>query len=104
MIQTQETADNQYLVDLSLFQGPMDLLLYLIKKDEIDIYDIPIAGITRQYLEYIDLLEDLNIEVAGEYILMAASLIVILLNRMSSINSFQFLNGFLRGFDQYISS
>ena len=75
MIQTQETANNQYLVDLSLFQGPMDLLLYLIKKDEIDIYDIPIAGITKQYLEYIDLLKDLNIEVAGEYILMAASLI-----------------------------
>lgn len=75
MIQTQGTADNQYLVDLSLFQGPMDLLLYLIKKDEIDIYDIPIAGITRQYLEYIDLLQELDIEVAGEYILMAASLI-----------------------------
>ena len=75
MIQTQEITNNQYLVDLSLFQGPMDLLLYLIKKDEIDIYDIPIAGITKQYLEYIDLLEDLNIEVAGEYILMAASLI-----------------------------
>jgi len=75
MIQTQETANNQYLVDLSLFQGPMDLLLYLIKKEEIDIYDIPIAGITKQYLEYIDLLKDLNIEVAGEYILMAASLI-----------------------------
>ncbi len=75
MSQTWNIADNQYLVDLPLFQGPMDLLLYLIKKDEIDIYDIPIAGITRQYLEYIDLLKDLDIEVAGEYVLMAASLI-----------------------------
>ena len=55
------------------FEGPLDLLLYLIKKSEIDIYDIPIATITKQYLEYIDLMKVLDLEVAGEFILMAAT-------------------------------
>lgn len=71
----QPNESNQYLVNLPLFQGPLDLLLYLINKEEIDIYDIPIAKITRQYLEYVELLETFDLEVAGEYILMAASLI-----------------------------
>jgi len=66
---------NQYLVDLPLFQGPMDLLLYLINKEEIDIYDIPIAKITRQYLQYVEMMKDFDLELAGEYILMAATLI-----------------------------
>jgi segregation and condensation protein A len=66
---------DDYSVDLDIFQGPMDLLLYLIRKDEIDIYDIPIAGITRQYLKYVEMLKLLNLEHAGEYILMAATLI-----------------------------
>jgi len=67
--------DDQYRVDLNVFHGPLDLLLYLINKDELDIYDIPIARITRQYLDYIDLMQTLNLEVAGEFILMAATLI-----------------------------
>jgi len=65
------------MIRLPNFEGPFDLLLFLIKKDEIDIYDIPIAEITRQYLEYIELMRELNLEVAGEFILMAATLIQI---------------------------
>ncbi len=64
-----------YSVDLDIFQGPMDLLLYLINRDEIDIYDIPVARITEQYLKYVEVLKLLNLENAGEYILMAATLI-----------------------------
>lgn len=67
--------NNQYLVNLDKFQGPLDLLLYLINKEEIDIYDIPIAKITRQYLEYVELIQNFDLELAGEYILMAATLI-----------------------------
>jgi segregation and condensation protein A len=65
----------EYQVRLSNFEGPLDLLLYLIKKEEIDIYDIPIATITKQYLEYIEVMQELDLEVAGEFILMAATLI-----------------------------
>lgn len=68
---------DNYSVKLEAFEGPLDLLLYLIKKDEIDIYDIPIARITKQYLEYIKLLDSLNIEVAGDFLVMAATLIYI---------------------------
>ena len=64
-----------YSVDLEVFQGPMDLLLYLIGKDEINISDIPVARITEQYLKYVEMLKLLNLENAGEYILMAATLI-----------------------------
>jgi len=67
---TPTTGD--YAVDLDVFQGPMDLLLYLIQKDEIDIYDIPIARITEQYLRYVEMLKLLNLENAGEYILTLA--------------------------------
>lgn len=67
--------NDDYSVDLDVFQGPMDLLLYLIRRDEIDIYDIPIARITEQYLKYVEMLRLLNLENAGEYILMAATLI-----------------------------
>jgi segregation and condensation protein A len=63
-----------YRVKLEHFEGPLDLLLYLIKKQEINIYDIPIAAITRQYLDYIRMLEFLNLELAGEFLLMAATL------------------------------
>ena len=66
---------NDYHVDLAVFHGPLDLLLHLIKREELDIYDIPIARITRQYLKYIDLMQTLSLEVAGEFILMAATLI-----------------------------
>src|SRR5437016_13054246 len=65
----------QTLVDLDVFQGPLDLLLYLIHKNEINIYDIPIAKITQQYLDHLELMQELNLNVAGEFILMAVQLI-----------------------------
>ena len=61
-------------VFLEAFEGPLDLLLYLIRRQNLDVLDIPIAEITRQYLEYIDLMRDLELELAGEYLLMAAML------------------------------
>ena len=61
-------------VFLEAFEGPLDLLLYLIRRQNLDILDIPIAEITRQYLEYIDLMQDMELELAGEYLLMAAML------------------------------
>ena len=64
-----------YSVRLEKFEGPLDLLLYLIRRSEIDIYDIPIAKITGQYLEYIKLMRMLDLDVAGEFIIMAATLI-----------------------------
>jgi segregation and condensation protein A len=67
--------DPDYKVKLEVFEGPLDLLLYLIKQDEIDIYDISIERVTRQYLEYLQTFKELNIELAGEFIVMAANLI-----------------------------
>ena len=66
-----------YKVKLEIFEGPFDLLLYLIKKEELDIYDIPITRITAQYLEYLHLMEDLDLDVAGEFLVMAATLMQI---------------------------
>ena len=63
-----------YGVKLELFEGPLDLLLFLIRKDEIDIYDIPIADITRQFLEYVEIIQGLNLELAGDFVVMAATL------------------------------
>lgn len=63
-----------YRVKLSVFEGPLDLLLHLIKKEEVDIYDIPVARITDEYLQYLNLLETMNLDVAGEYLVMAATL------------------------------
>ncbi len=63
-----------YQVKLQIFEGPLDLLLFLIKKEEIDIYDIQIAEITKQYLEYINLMQILDINIASEFIVMAATL------------------------------
>ncbi len=62
-------------VKLELYEGPLDLLLDLIRKQEINIYDIPIAKITKQYLDYLHLLEEMNIDLAGEFVFMAATLI-----------------------------
>src|SRR6266704_2356645 len=67
--------DSDYKVRLEIFEGPLDLLLYLIKREEIDIHDISIERITGQYLEYIQAFKDLNIDIAGEFIVMAANLI-----------------------------
>ncbi len=66
--------NEKYKVQLEVFEGPLDLLLYLIKRDEIDIYDIPIDRITKQYLEYLELMKMLDLEIAGEFVLMAATL------------------------------
>ena len=66
-----------YHIELSAFAGPLDLLLYLIHKNEVDIFDIPIAKITQEYLVYLDQLKELNIDLASEFILMAATLTVI---------------------------
>lgn len=67
--------ETDYKVKLDVFEGPLDLLLYLIKQDEIDIYDISLERITSQYLEYLQAFKELNIELAGEFIVMAANLI-----------------------------
>jgi segregation and condensation protein A len=62
-------------IHVAEFDGPLDLLLYLIKRDKIDIHDIPIAPITRSYMEYLDLMQELNLDVAGDFMVMAATLI-----------------------------
>jgi len=63
-----------YQIKLEIFEGPLDLLLHLIKKHELDIYSIPIALITQQYLEYIDLMKSLDMEIAGDFLVMASTL------------------------------
>ena len=67
--------DTDYKVKLEIFEGPLDLLLYLIKQEEIDIYEISLERITGQYLEYLQAFKELNIDIAGEFIVMAANLI-----------------------------
>ncbi len=66
-----------YRVKLDVFEGPLDLLLHLIKKNEVEIVDIPIAAITEQYLGYLDLMRQLRLDVAGEFLVMAATLTLI---------------------------
>jgi segregation and condensation protein A len=66
-----------YNVKLEIFEGPFDLLLHLIKLNEVDIYDIPIGIITTQYLEYIDLMKELDIEIAGDFLIISAELLKI---------------------------
>jgi len=70
-----ESSLDAYPVRLENFEGPLDLLIHLIKKHEVNIYDIPIALITKQYLDYIGLMQELNLDVAGEFLVMAATLI-----------------------------
>ncbi len=62
------------VIKINLFEGPLDLLLHLIKKNEMDIYDIKVAAITDQYIEYLELMKELNLEVAGDYLVIAAEL------------------------------
>ena len=76
MAQAELLAED-YKVDLDIFEGPLDLLLYLIRREELDIYDIPIERITKQYMAYLDLMRQYNLDVAGEFIVMAATLMVI---------------------------
>ena len=66
---------DQYKIKIEAFEGPLDLLLYLIRKEEVSIYDIPVARITEQYLAYLQAMEELDIAVAGEFLVMAATLI-----------------------------
>ena len=73
MTETSQQMD----VSLEIFEGPLDLLLHLIKKNDLEISDIPIAQITHEYLGYLDLLKDLNLEMAGEFLVMASTLMQI---------------------------
>ncbi|MBP7216765.1 MAG: segregation/condensation protein A [Candidatus Omnitrophica bacterium] len=66
-----------YKVKIELFEGPLDLLLYLVKKDHLNIYDIPIAQVTEQYLQYLNLMQLLDLSIAGEFLVMAATLMQI---------------------------
>ena len=66
-----------YTVKLEIFEGPLDLLLHLIRRNQVDIYDIPIATVTDQYLDYLNMMRSLNLDVAGEFLLMAATLLQI---------------------------
>jgi len=68
---------DEYRVRLEVFEGPLDLLLYLIKREEVDIYDIPIEPITQQYMEYLDLMQVLDLDIAGEFLVMASTLMLI---------------------------
>ena len=70
----EEIRGTGYRVQLDKFEGPLDLLLFLIKRDEIDIYDIPISHITDQYLEHVQIIQMLDLDVAGEFLVMAATL------------------------------
>lgn len=76
-IQKQFEDSTAYRVSLDQFEGPLDLLLYLIKQNDLDIVNIPIAFITEQYLKYIDAMETIDVDVAGEFIVMAAELMQI---------------------------
>lgn len=72
-----EVAPQGYNIKLDIFEGPLDLLLHLIRKNEVDIYDIPIALITRQYLDYLNLMKELNLDLAGDFLVMASTLLQI---------------------------
>ena len=66
-----------YKVDLDVFEGPLDLLLYLIRKDEVDIYNIPVEVITKQYMSHLNVMKMLDLNIAGEFLVMAATLMMI---------------------------
>ena len=68
---------DDYAIRLEVFEGPLDLLLYLIRRDEIDIYDIPIESVTRQYNDYLGLMKLLDLDIAGEFLVMSATLMMI---------------------------
>ena len=70
-------TQEDYKVRLEVFEGPLDLLLYLIKKDELDVHDIPMEKITSQYVQYLELMQMLDLNVAGEFLVMAATLMMI---------------------------
>src|SRR4051812_32505502 len=69
--------DSDYRIKLQVFEGPLDLLLFLIRKNELDIYDIPIESVTRQYVDALRAMQQLDLDVAGEFFVMAATLMEI---------------------------
>ena len=76
----EHAQDAEYQVNLPEFEGPLDLLLHLVKRHELDILNIPIGFVTDKYIEYLDMMRDFSVDIAGEYLLMAAMLV---LNRMA---------------------
>src|SRR5206468_7610347 len=70
----ERPKEHEYVVALPSFEGPLDLLLHLIQKHELDVFDIPVSFVTEKYLEYITLMQELSIDVASEYLVMAATL------------------------------
>jgi segregation and condensation protein A len=76
-VQAVTAMSDLYRVKLDVFEGPLDLLLHLIKKNEVEVVDIPIATITEQYLAYLELMRELNLDIAGEFLVMAATLTLI---------------------------
>lgn len=72
-----DLIQDDYKIMLDVFEGPLDLLLYLIKKDEVDIYDIPIGRVTHQYMNYLQLMKVLDLNIAGDFIVMSATLMLI---------------------------
>lgn len=69
--------EKAYQVSLELFEGPLDLLLFLVKKDDLDVHNIPLSHITTEYLAYLDLMKDLDLDIAGEFLVMAATLMAL---------------------------
>ena len=67
----------EYKVQFEVFEGPLDLLLYLVKKEEVDIYEVNLTKIATQFIEYIELMRELDLEVAGEFVVMASTLMYI---------------------------
>ena len=70
---TSDESNESYRVQLDVFEGPMDLLLFLVRKNEVDIFDIPIASITRQYLQYLEDLSVIDLELSGDFLVMAST-------------------------------
>ena len=66
-----------YKVKFEVFEGPMDLLLYLVKKEEVDIYEVNLTKLAREFIEYVDLMREFDIEIAGEFLVMASTLMYI---------------------------
>lgn len=73
----EELFADEYKVTLDIFEGPLDLLLYLIRREEIDIFDIPIERLTKEYMKFLDEARGMNLDIAGEFVVMAATLMVI---------------------------
>ena len=67
----------EYKVKFEVFEGPMDLLLYLVKKEEVDIYEVNLTKLAREFIEYVDLMREFDIEIAGEFLVMASTLMYI---------------------------